>query len=1007
MNQESHIAGYPTMITETMYKPQEDYVFVNKIKAKEFVYNPNFKREPQGPFISDYYQHYEADKPQPNSLYSPIRISKENVNRQCNPFVAYPFGVPQKFEQIKCPKCHGNATFGKKKKSKKGKNKQENDLFTSSLKEENQPSMGCWSNGKPCADTNPFNSCAIHLDTKGNFKTASFKSDDHLDSHGHEKKMKNSMKEEEDSHFISEKFQTNEFTESETSNHLDKPFSHQTEECLMPSESYSIYSNSYLVDANKNTINNSTYSANHSKLYAIPNPISEGIITSNEFGSSGVPCESMQDKTSPRGKGKLYLKLNNTRINEYSNVLSSEGRSESCPTDQHSEQMRKSDDTNNKERKKVKISVNDKSERRNKEEPIIQNEKNEVPRDNIRILKKKSLKLKMNQTDIEKNNVNKQKIPTTLLSDPILVTEQEAKRSKEPVKKYKNKKSTPIRKISVSPNSARKASGETYLRMCKMQLAIDAQLKNKQLNPSSNKGMLTSEEELFGSNSSRNIYSKSRVIYRQEKKKEPKRKISKEGNINTNQSLSISPRVNPIQNASVTSDPNSIVSPNSNISINTNVSLTANISPKKRLSQNPENNQESNMNQSLVANNMKKKKIMITNKIVVKGTSKENIDTKTKKESASTSPRKTQFLKKNSKIATKNVYQKNISLARKLSSKSSNIPTDGKNITKNFVPSDANRDIIIVPKKTAKKSVSGSVKNSSISMNKALTNNNVSELSKYKNGFLKRKTPVMSMKNTQDNKKSGGMSNRGMNDIQIKKVATAPLKKKKTIIEEPKKIGSKNAVPQTKEDIQKKIGSVSDSALVNESEEIIPKMEVKFGRSETKLYMPNHKIVPFKKTEVKMVTKKDSGKMKTKTNGRVNRSDTTTQRKVKEVAKTKKNSAATNIQSSFLNKNVKGTLKNKKKELFDNIMLLSKTMAKKSDIEEKTIKNPENKNYEEESDFGSEILNSKLKRVQTIKDKKREVVKKDKKEKESTTSRNLKKKEKTIEKKEKKGDEQE
>lgn len=1007
MNQESHIPGYPTMITETMYKPQEDYAFVNKVKAKEFVYNPNFKREPEGPFISDYYQHYEADKPQPNSLYSPIRITKENVNRQCNPFVAYPFGVPQKFEQIKCPKCHGNATFGKKKKSKKGKNNQENDLFTSSLKEENQPSMGCWSNSKPCADTKPFSSCAVNLDTKGNFKTASFKSDDQLDSHGHEKKMKNSMKEDEDSNFISEKFQTNEFTESETSNHLEKPFSHQTEGCIIPSESYSRYSNSYLTDTNKNTTNNSAYSANHSKLYAIPNPVSEGMITSNEFGSSGVPCESMQDKTSPRGKGKLYLKLNNTRINEYSNVLSSEGISESYPTDQNSEQMRKSDDTNTKERKKVKITVNGKSERRNKEEPIVKKETNEMLRDNIHMLKKKSLKLKTNQTDIEKNYVNKQKIPTTLLPDQILLTEQETKRNKESVKKYKNKKSTPIRKISVSPNSPKKASGETYLRMCKMQLAIDAQLKTKQVNPCSNKGMLTSEEELFGSNSSRNIYSKSRVIYRQEKKKEPQRKISKEGNVNTNQNLSVSPRVNLIHNASGTSDPNSIVSPSNHTIIKKNVSLTTNVSPKKRISQNPEASQDSNMNQSLVSNNMKKKKIIPTNKMVVKGTSKENIDTKTKKESTFASPRKTPILKKNSKIATKNVYQKNINLARKLSSKSSNNPTDEKkNIIKNSVASDVNRDIT-VPKKTAKKSVSGSVKNSNVSMNKTLTNNSVPEFSKYKNVFLKRKTPAMSMKNTQDYKKSGAISNRGVNDLQIKKLVTAPLKKKKTIVEEPKKIGSKNAVPQTKEDIQKKIASVSDSALVNESEEIIPKMEVKFGRSETKLYMPHHKIVPFKKTEVKMVTKKDSGKIKAKTNGKVNRSDTATQRKVKEVVKTKKISATTNTQSLFLNKNVKGTLKNKKKELFDNIMLLSKTMAKKSDTEEKTIKNSENKNYEEESDFGLEILNPKLKRVQTIKDKKREVVKKDKKEKENITSRNLKKKEKTVEKKEKKGEEQE
>lgn len=998
----SHIPGCPTMITETMYKTQEDYVFLNNIHAKEFIYNPHFKREPEGPFIEEYYQHYEADKPLPNSLYSPIRIAKENVNRQCNPFVAYPFGVPHKYEKIICPKCKGNATFGKKKKSKKDKKNQENDLFTSSLKEENSNSIICWTKNKDHTEKNSLYSYTLNQDQQ-NLETASFKSMDPLNTQANEHIEKSYMEDEENFTKFSDIYQIKDFSELELSNSVNKPSSHGTEECIIRSESYSKYSNSHSSDPHKNTINNNnnnTYSTNYSKFCAVPNPISEGIITSNEFGSNTLPCRSMPEKVSSKGKGKLYLKLNNASISEYPNVLSSEGISESYPTDHNSEQAIKSDDTNSKERKKVKINVNGKSEKEKekekKKEPITQNETNELNRDNIHTMKKKSLKLKMNPIDLEKTE-NKPKTSSATLLDEAQGADQDTKRNKESTKKYRNKKNIPMRKISVSPTSVRKTSGETYLRMCKMQLAIDAQIKSNNPTSNGNKGMLTSEEELFGSNSPRNVIAKSRVIYRQEKQKEPKRKISKEGNVNTNQNLSVSPIANSIRNLSETSQPNSSVGPLSNRSLNIN------LSPKPKLNTNKEDNAESNKNQNFITN-IKKRKTIPPNKIILKGNSKNDVETFTKKESKAVSPRKTLILKKNSKINSKNIYQKNLSSARKLSSKISNVGTTKKSFQKNSLGIEGNRDSI-VPKKTPKNSISSSAKTSNASVNKILINNNAPELSKIKNGYLKRKSPAVISKSAEDNiRKITSSTSKGVNEIQTKKGIITALKKKKTIVEDTSKLGNKNMLSQRKETMKKQTGCVSDSALVNDSEERISKVEVKFGRSETKLYMPNHKIVPFKKTEVKMETKKDSVKMKTKPNGKFNRLDTATQRKLKELSKSKKNNTNTDMQSSLLSKNVKGTLKNKKKELFENIMLLSKIMAKKNDTEEKNTKEPENKNNDQDLDFDSDPLSNKLKRVQTLKDKKKELTKKERRE---SIGRNLKKKEKIIEKKEKKGVEQE
>ncbi|CRH03705.1 conserved Plasmodium protein, unknown function [Plasmodium relictum] len=136
MEEVSCIPGYKNINVQALYKPQEDYTYVNDIKAKKFIYNPYFMKEPEGPFIQEYYEHYEGDKPLKRSLFSPLICSSQKLNRQCNPFVAYPYGVPQDPLYEKCPKCKGNKKH-RKKKNKKTKYYYENDYFSSKLRPHN------------------------------------------------------------------------------------------------------------------------------------------------------------------------------------------------------------------------------------------------------------------------------------------------------------------------------------------------------------------------------------------------------------------------------------------------------------------------------------------------------------------------------------------------------------------------------------------------------------------------------------------------------------------------------------------------------------------------------------------------------------------------------------------------------------------------------------------------------------------------------------------------------
>lgn len=51
MNETSYIPGYRDINVQAFYRPQEDYAFANNIRAKQFIYNPYFKKELKGPYI--------------------------------------------------------------------------------------------------------------------------------------------------------------------------------------------------------------------------------------------------------------------------------------------------------------------------------------------------------------------------------------------------------------------------------------------------------------------------------------------------------------------------------------------------------------------------------------------------------------------------------------------------------------------------------------------------------------------------------------------------------------------------------------------------------------------------------------------------------------------------------------------------------------------------------------------------------------------------------------------
>lgn len=144
MNETSYIPGYRDINVQAFYRPQEDYAFANNIRAKQFIYNPYFKKELKGPYIKKMYEPFEMNKPHIKTIFSPHILSHTKLNRQCNPLVSYPYGIPRDIEYEKCPKCKGKKkehTIKYNKKEKKNINKidtfsYEDNFFVSRLKPE-------------------------------------------------------------------------------------------------------------------------------------------------------------------------------------------------------------------------------------------------------------------------------------------------------------------------------------------------------------------------------------------------------------------------------------------------------------------------------------------------------------------------------------------------------------------------------------------------------------------------------------------------------------------------------------------------------------------------------------------------------------------------------------------------------------------------------------------------------------------------------------------------------
>ncbi|SCM02112.1 conserved Plasmodium protein, unknown function [Plasmodium chabaudi chabaudi] len=133
MEESSCIPAYKNINPHELYRQQEDYAFVNDIIAKPFFYDPHFKQEPMGPYIKEYYQSYKSNTTMKNSVYSPLIMPQQKLNRQCNPFVSYPYGVPVDVEYEICSKCKCK----KSNRSKKDENNKDENKKTEKKSFEN------------------------------------------------------------------------------------------------------------------------------------------------------------------------------------------------------------------------------------------------------------------------------------------------------------------------------------------------------------------------------------------------------------------------------------------------------------------------------------------------------------------------------------------------------------------------------------------------------------------------------------------------------------------------------------------------------------------------------------------------------------------------------------------------------------------------------------------------------------------------------------------------------
>lgn len=122
----SFIPGYKNLITETLYQKQVDYPFVSNIKTNVYAKdNVDIVRENDSAFVSAYHHQYKADVPYKGAIFTPsILPTRSSAIRQCNPLVAYPYGIPQGYEKEKCTKCKGDKKCHKKRRNRHKTNKQ-------------------------------------------------------------------------------------------------------------------------------------------------------------------------------------------------------------------------------------------------------------------------------------------------------------------------------------------------------------------------------------------------------------------------------------------------------------------------------------------------------------------------------------------------------------------------------------------------------------------------------------------------------------------------------------------------------------------------------------------------------------------------------------------------------------------------------------------------------------------------------------------------------------------
>ncbi|CRG93466.1 conserved Plasmodium protein, unknown function [Plasmodium gallinaceum] len=493
MEEVSCIPGYKNINIEALYRPQEDYAFVNDIKAKKFVYNPYFKRELEGPFIEEYYEHYEGNKALKHFLFSPHIVSPQKSNRQCNPFVAYPYGVPQDPLYEKCPKCKGNKKY-RKKKNNKTKYYYENDYFSSKL--------------KPCSSSRDFDS---HEDNY-----YSDNEDIHYFNYSHE-----------------ENCQRNNFNNSPYLNNFENIYSNgcKTEEKSNNSvENFDVddcNKISSLTDYPRQNDENSEYfysyneKANMNSQEEIKKYI-EIYHSRNNFHSND--CDYEQNDSNDKSLG--VYKTNDTNAEEYQSTIDAEKENEieailneysdmiqtnemnkfadnKDETNENNKELTKDNDELNSE--KITIEIKNKNIKYN-----VKNDKNSKQyKKQVKICENENVLTKYNVTEnFKKHEVSKENIKA---KSPL----QNSSQYSQEYEKKKNEHNGRFCKLINSKYEIQKKLMET---------------KNKKEKKNSLELSTSNDEETFGSSSPKKIYVKYRKLSLDKNNSSPKKRNEKEIN---------------------------------------------------------------------------------------------------------------------------------------------------------------------------------------------------------------------------------------------------------------------------------------------------------------------------------------------------------------------------------------------------------------------------------------------------------------------------------------------